>query len=111
MEVLNVAFKIQKNRTRHYIVLITSMLYSKYQEYYYFLLKSNIKTHYLCFQKVEEEIGSAGEQPISNNLFALYSKLEGAGILLSFFLLSTGSLLSICSFCVVGTSARLITML
>jgi hypothetical protein len=43
--------------------------------------------HYLCNQKVEEEIGSAGEQPISNKLSALYSKCEGDGILLSLFLL------------------------
>ncbi len=63
------------------------MLYSKYQEYYYVLLISNSKTHYLCSQKVEEEIGSAGEQPISNNLSALYSKGKGDGILLSLFLL------------------------
>ena len=43
--------------------------------------------YYLCSQKVEEEIGSAGEQPISNKLSALYSKNEGDGILLSLFLL------------------------
>jgi uncharacterized membrane protein len=35
--------------------------------------------YYLYFQKVEEEIGSAGEQPISNKLSALYSKYKGAG--------------------------------
>jgi len=61
------------------------MLYSKYQEYYYGLLVSNLKSHYLFNQKVEEEIGSAGEQPISNKLFALYSKCIGDGILLSLF--------------------------
>jgi len=43
--------------------------------------------YYLCYQKVEEEIGSAGEQPISNKLSALYSKCEGDGNLLSLFLL------------------------
>jgi len=41
--------------------------------------------YYLCYQKVEEEIGSAGEQPISNKLSALYSKCEGDGNLLSLF--------------------------
>lgn len=78
---------IQRNRlvTRNYLLVTTSMLYSKYQEYYYVLLISKSKTHYLCFQKVEEEIGSAGEQPISNKLSALYSKREGDGILLSLF--------------------------
>jgi len=43
------------------------------------------KLYYLCCQKVEEEIGSAGEQPISNKLSALYSKCEGDGNLLSLF--------------------------
>ena len=43
--------------------------------------------HYICNQKVEEEIGSTGEQPISNKLSALYSKYEGDGNLLSLFLL------------------------
>ena len=71
--------------TRNYLLVTTSMLYSKYQEYYYVLLISNLKTHYLCSQKVEEEIGSAGEQPMSNKLSALYSKCEGDGILLSLF--------------------------
>jgi len=61
------------------------MLYSKYQEYYYGLLVYDLKSHYLCNQKVEEEIGSAGEQPISNKLSALYSKGKGDGILLSLF--------------------------
>jgi hypothetical protein len=61
------------------------MLYSKYQEYYYIFLMLNKNIHYLCNQKVEEEIGSAGEQPISNKLSALYSKREGDGILLSLF--------------------------
>ena len=37
--------------------------------------------YYLCPQKVEEEIGSAWEQPISNKLSALYSKGKGDGIL------------------------------
>jgi hypothetical protein len=41
--------------------------------------------YYLCFQKVEEEISSAGEQLISNKLSALYSKREGDGNLLSLF--------------------------
>ncbi len=52
----------------------SSMLYSKYQEYYYIFLMLYENIHYLCNQKVEEEIGSAGEQPISNKLSALYSK-------------------------------------
>ncbi len=41
--------------------------------------------YYFCNQKVEEEIGSAGEQPISNKLSALYSKSYWAGILLALF--------------------------
>ena len=41
--------------------------------------------YYLCSQKVEEEIGSAGEQPISNKLSALYSKSKGDGICCPFF--------------------------
>jgi hypothetical protein len=61
------------------------MLYSKYQEYYYIFLMLNKNIHYLCNQKVEEEIGSAGEQPISNKLSALYSKRKGDGFCCPFF--------------------------
>jgi len=39
-----------------------------------------IKYYYLCNQEVEEEIGSAEEQPVSNKLSALYSKSNGDGI-------------------------------
>ena len=34
---------------------------------------------------MEEDAGSAGEQPVSNKLSALYSKGKGDGILLSLF--------------------------
>lgn len=36
--------------------------------------------NYLCHQEVEEEIGSAEEQPISNRLSALDSKSNGDGV-------------------------------
>ena len=79
---VQIYIQLEKNFFNFFVLkkITTSMLYFKYQEYYYILLVFNSKFYYICNQKVEEEIGSAGEQPTSNKLSALYSKRKGDGI-------------------------------